>query len=247
MVDYDRLAAAYAKHRTVHPGVVREIVDRASLSSASKVLEVGCGTANYLRALAEQTGCEAYGIDPSAGMLSRAAEGSPALHLQPGRAEALGFPSGSFDLVYSVDVIHHVTDRAGFLREAFRVIAPGGRVLTVTDSEWIIRHREPLAVYFPASVAPEIRRYPRLNDLRAWMREAGFCRLSEKRVEHSYFVTNLEPYRTRVYSSLRLISEHDFQRGLQKMERDLSRGPLPARSRYLLLWGSKPHSVPSGS
>src|SRR3712207_7697189 len=41
-----------------------------------------------------------------------------------GRAEGLPVPDASFDLVYSVDVIHHVGDRPAAFREAARVLRP---------------------------------------------------------------------------------------------------------------------------
>lgn len=41
-------------------------------------------------------------------------------------AEGLPFRDGSFDIVLAFDVLEHVTDDAGFLRELTRVLAPGG-------------------------------------------------------------------------------------------------------------------------
>ena len=54
-----------------------------------------------------------------------------------------------------MDVIHHVVDRAAYYREAYRVLKPGGQVCTVTDSPWIIRHRQPLSEYFPETMPVE--------------------------------------------------------------------------------------------
>ncbi len=82
-------------------------------------------------------------------------------------------PLRQFDLVFSVDVIHHVSDKAAFYREAARVLQPGGHACTVTDSEEIIRRREVLSGYFPETVEVELARYPRLADLEGWMAEAG--------------------------------------------------------------------------
>jgi ubiquinone/menaquinone biosynthesis C-methylase UbiE len=44
-------------------------------------------------------------------------------------------PSGSFDAVRIERVIQHTGDAAGFLREALRLVRPGGRVVVV-DSDW---------------------------------------------------------------------------------------------------------------
>jgi SAM-dependent methyltransferase len=70
VLDYSELAAAYAQYRRVHPEVLRSL--RAAVSSESRILEVGCGTGNYLVAIRETVGCRCCGSDASAEMLSQA-------------------------------------------------------------------------------------------------------------------------------------------------------------------------------
>ena len=148
VIDYDKIASEYARHRQVHPKVLRSLLLTSSVGRASKVLEVGCGTGNYIAALEAIAGSSCWGIDPSGQMLSRARELSRKILFQPGQAERLDFPPDFFDLVFSVDVIHHLGNRLTYFREAYRVLRAGRKICTVTDSEWIIRHRQPLAVYF---------------------------------------------------------------------------------------------------
>jgi SAM-dependent methyltransferase len=157
----------------------------------------------------------------------------------PGCAENLDFGDASFDLVFSVDVIHHLTDPARYFSEAFRVLVPGGRVCTVTDSEWVIRNRCPLAVYFPETVAPELERYPPIPTLRGLMQDAGFTGLAEELEEFPYLLYDAGPLRARVYSALQLITDRAWQRGLDRLERDLAQGPVRCVARYTLLWGHK--------
>lgn len=52
-----------------------------------------------------------------------------------GNAMALDFPDGSFDRVMCLEAAFHFHDRALFLREAARVLRPGGRLLVV-DFAW---------------------------------------------------------------------------------------------------------------
>ncbi len=238
---YDaEVAEKYAANRKIHPGVLRNILEDGQVQSGSAVLEVGCGTGNYISALQEISGCQGWGIDPSTDMLSRAAARETVVTFGDGRAEALPFASASFDLVYSVDVIHHVKDRAAAYREAFRVLRPGGQVCTVTDSEEIIRNRAPLARYFPETVAVELGRYPSMAELQALMRTAGFIDASEILVEIRADLTDIQAYRDKAFSSLLLISPEAFDRGITRMEADLQRGPLEYISRYVLEWGRKP-------
>jgi ubiquinone/menaquinone biosynthesis C-methylase UbiE len=240
-LDYDRIATAYARHRQVHPGVLHGLCQAVEGTSSGKpkVLEVGCGTGNYIIALQSLLDRTCWGIDLSEEMLSQARERSSPVHFQIGRAERLGFSPGIFDLVFSVDVIHHLEDRCQYVRQAWRALKTGGRICTVTDSEWIIRHRQPLAAYFPETVEIELARYPRIAELSALMTRAGFDGIVEDTVEWTYPLTDVRAYRDRAYSSLHLISEEVFQRGIERMEHDLHSGPIPCVSRYTLLWGKK--------
>jgi ubiquinone/menaquinone biosynthesis C-methylase UbiE len=239
VIDYDRIASEYARHRKVHPKVLNNLLLTSRIGSASKMLEVGCGTGNYIVALEALTGCSCWGIDASEQMLSRAKERSRTVHFQPGKAEGLDSPPDFFDLVFSVDVIHHLDDRLAYFREAYRVLKAGGKGCTVTDSEWIIRHRQPLAVYFPETVEIELGRYPRMAELRDLMERVGFGEITESTVEFAYPLTDIQAYRDKAFSSLLFIPEAAFQRGIKRMEQDLRAGPIQCVSRYLLLWGIK--------
>lgn len=237
---YDQIAPDYARYRKVHPEVLRQLLDVVPVTRETRVLEVGCGTGNYSCALREASGCACWGIDPSEQMLAQArGRGSSVIFLR-GTAEDTTLLAGLFDLVFSVDVIHHLADRPKAFAEARRVLRPGGRICVVTDSEEILRTRQPQSVYFPETVAVELARYPRLETLRAEMAAAGFENLEENVVQHSTLLDSIDSYRARVFSSLVKISDEAFARGIQKMEQALQRGPIPAVSRYLMLWGAKP-------
>ena len=175
MLDYDKLAAEYRRHRQIHPDVLREILATGAITARSQVCEVGCGTGNYITAIQSATACGCLGVDPSDEMLSCARAQSKNVEWRKGTGEDLSIPRGVMDLVFSVDVIHHVLDRSSFFSQAFRVLKPAGKACTVTDSEWIIRHR-PMSHYFPETVPLELRRYPPIGELRTLMQEAGLWR-----------------------------------------------------------------------
>ncbi|MEZ4623639.1 MAG: class I SAM-dependent methyltransferase [Thermomicrobiales bacterium] len=75
------------------------------------MLEVGCGSGNYLEVVRGLTGARVAGIDPSSAMLEQLTARVPDAEVQVASAEAIPYPDRSFDLIYSVDVIHHVKDR----------------------------------------------------------------------------------------------------------------------------------------
>lgn len=235
-IDYNQIAFDYARHRRVHPEIISELVTAAPINSKSRVLEIGCGTGNYINTLQEITRCRSWGIDPHEQMLSIARESNPNVTHLSGSAENLEFPPESFDLVFSVDVIHHISDREKHFQEAYRVLAKGGRICTATDSEEIIRNRMPMTIYFPETVEVELKRYPRIADLREYMRAAGFTSLSETLVSYRYTLTDAGRYRDKAFSALHLISDEAFQRGMERLERDLQRGPITGVSRYILCW-----------
>ena len=237
-VDYDQAADKYAAHRQIHGGVFRELCTRNMMDPGARVLEVGCGTGNYIAALAQTLGCTAYGLDPSIEMLSRFC--SEKVHCLMGRAEELGFADATFHLVYSVDVIHHIGDKAAFYREGARVLQPGGWLCTVTDSADMLRRREILSAYFPETVEIELARYPCISQLETWMNRAGLVSFRVSAVEEPYQVTSIHPFRDRAYSSLHLIAEEAWQAGLERLERDLARGPIQGVARYACVWGRKP-------
>ncbi len=242
-VDYNTSAAEYAAHRTIHAGVFGELLDKSEPGPGFCVFEVGCGTGNYAAALVDRLGCSAWGLDPSTGMLALAGRQASAVSWLQSRAEALPFGRAQFDLVFSVDVIHHVADRPGFFRQAARVLRPGGRVCTVTDSEEIIRRREILSGYFPETVSVELTRYPRLQDLEGWMTAAGLVDVHVVTVEVPYQINTAQPFRDKAYSSLHIISEAAWLAGLDRLEADLARGPVHGVSRYACAWGRRPGGV----
>lgn len=239
-LDYNAHAAGYATHRTVNPEVITALIREGAIRSATKVLDVGCGTGSYAAALVATTGCHISGIDPSRKMLDIARAAAPWLDLREGRAECLPFPGDSFDLVMTTDVIHHVGNREAYFQEAARVLRPNGRVVTVTDADADIRDRRPLSSHFPETVEIELRRYPALWTLFEEMDAAGFTAHQTSQVRFHYDLEQIDAYRDRAFSSLLLIDDEAFARGIARLEADLARGPIPCRSLYTLIWGTRP-------
>ena len=133
LIDYDRIAGEYALHRKIHPEVLRELLAESGIQGGSSVLEVGCGTGNYIAAVQSAIGCSCWGTDPSSEMLAEASERPGSVTFQTGRAERLECSTGFFDLVFSVDVIHHLENITAYFREVRRVLKrAGGRVPSPT-------------------------------------------------------------------------------------------------------------------
>lgn len=84
----------------------------------------------------------------------------------------------------------------------------------------------------------ELQRYPRIEQLRAELADAGFGQLPEQHVGATYQVTDAASYRAKVYSSLLFIPPEAFARGLARIEDDLRRGPLAGVAQQTLLWAT---------
>jgi SAM-dependent methyltransferase len=239
-LNYDDLAAEYARHRRIYPGLVQHILQRGDVTATSTVLEVGCGTANHLAAVRGATGARCIGVDPSAQMLRAAAEHPEDLELRQGTAEEFDFPDKTFDLIMSVDVIHYIREPSRYFRRALAALKPGGLIVTVTDSEWVIRKRMPIAQYFPAIIEVEAARYHPIPALAGELALAGFRELYERLIESEYQLRDASRFRDKSYSCLHLISDAEFAAGLAALEADLARGPVHGTLRSLALWGRRP-------
>jgi ubiquinone/menaquinone biosynthesis C-methylase UbiE len=238
--DFDPRAAEYARHRKVHPGVLDELVSSGLFAPETRVLDIGCGTGNYAAALTQTSRCRVSGVDPSPRMLDWARDAAPWESLAQGSAERLPFGDDSFDVVMSTDVIHHIGDRDAYFREAARVLRPGGRLVTVTDSHDAIPRRRPLSSHFPETVNIELQRYPPVPTLLEEMASAGFVAPRVVEVWRDYDLEDIQAYRDRAFSSLLLIEDEAFRRGIGRLEADLARGPIPCVSLYTMIWGEVP-------
>jgi ubiquinone/menaquinone biosynthesis C-methylase UbiE len=123
---YDTVAAAVSGGRWPAWG-------RTTLPYLSgRVLELGCGTGNLQRALAQCPDAAPVGVDASAQMLGITArklahDGHPAL-LVRAAAQSLPFHPGVFDAIVSTFPSSYIVDWAT-MPEARRVLRPGGRMV----------------------------------------------------------------------------------------------------------------------
>jgi SAM-dependent methyltransferase len=103
-----------------------------TVAQSADILEYGCGTNSKLFSLA-RTCRTGVGIDISDAAIQLATTDATALRLTNIRflamnAEAMDFPTGSFDVVFGRGIIHHLQTERAFA-EIARVLRPGGTAL----------------------------------------------------------------------------------------------------------------------
>ncbi|HEY6130091.1 MAG TPA: class I SAM-dependent methyltransferase [Candidatus Acidoferrum sp.] len=113
-----------------------EIPKMLELNRDSYVLEIGCGSGRYALHLASEIGCKVIGIDVNEPGIERAnklaSDGGLSERITFERCDAskpLRFARGLFAAVFSNDVLCHIPGRESVLREIWRVLKPGGRML----------------------------------------------------------------------------------------------------------------------
>jgi SAM-dependent methyltransferase len=91
-----------------------------------RALEIGCGEGRVCRDLRER-GYDVVGLDASPTLVAAARELDPRGEYVVAAAEALPFADGSFDPVVAYNSLMDVDDLPAAVRDAARVLAPGGR------------------------------------------------------------------------------------------------------------------------
>lgn len=111
--------------------LARRLGAAAGLNPGDAVLDCGCGHGDQDALFAaEFRPFRVVGLNASAEQVAEARRrvDHPAVRFQVGDATALPFADGSFDVVLALEAAFHFDTRADFLREAHRVLAPGGRL-----------------------------------------------------------------------------------------------------------------------
>lgn len=129
----------------------RQVLARAGLKPADRVLDVATGTGVVARE-ALRTTPSVIGLDPSIGMLLAGREKASIANVQ-GKSEALPFADASFDLITIGFALRHFADLDRVFAECARVLRPNGRllILEITAPESPVR-RAALAAYMGAIV-----------------------------------------------------------------------------------------------
>ncbi len=111
------------------------MAETAKIKQGETVLDAGCGVGGSSIYLAKTLGCKAVGVTLSAKQVSHAFENAKqhgVSHLTDFKVmnySQTEFPDQSFDIVWGCESICYADDKEQFVKEAYRVLKPGGRLI----------------------------------------------------------------------------------------------------------------------
>jgi ubiquinone/menaquinone biosynthesis C-methylase UbiE len=163
---------------------IDEVVAALKLQPGQTVADIGAGSGLFSAPLARAVGPKGrvYAVEIDAGFFPdiqkrAAAAGVDNVQTVAGKFTDPALPVKTIDLAFFHDVLHHVEDRAGYLKTLTAYLAPGGRVVVVD---------------YEAGVGPH-QKQPELEVSRAqlsgWMSAAGLVELQDiKLFQDKYFL-----------------------------------------------------------
>ncbi len=148
-----------------HTGMmaIMERVLSPTFKPGAKLLDIGCGTGAKMKMLSRY--CEVWGIDMHPRAIELCRERGLE-NVQTGDATALPFQPDTFTHAICCEVLQNLPDDAAGMREAYRVLKPGGYYYISEQAYPVLRSQHDIS-------QGAVRRYTR-NRLRRLLSEAGF-------------------------------------------------------------------------
>lgn len=191
------------------------------------IVDLGCGTGRFSGLLARTFQARVIGVDASFRMIAQRDEGSAGTSFVAGAAEAIPLAGGTADLVFLSMVYHHLESVRETVREIARVLRPGALAIVRNPTRETADAFEYLH-FFPEALAIDVARMPSRDSIEAAFAAAAFHRVAHRIVRHRFAEDHADYYRKvslRALSSLQLIPDDAFERGLRAFERHCRDAP----------------------
>ena len=132
---YDEKARPYTEYPEK---LMYYLFNAFQMKEGMSLLEPGCGRGEHLRLLKE-LGLDVYGLDLSPEAPSFAKDLN--ISVCDLESDNLPYPDDHFDVIYSKSFLEHIRDPSKFLKEAYRVLKPGGLLLSMVP-DWESQHKK---------------------------------------------------------------------------------------------------------
>lgn len=144
-----------------------------------RCVDLGCGTGAFTRRL-RVFHLDLVGVDISPRSIERARSSGDGIRYEVGDITATGLADGSFDVAALSGVLHHITggaDRIRALREAWRILRPGGRLFAFdpnAHSPSMFLYRDPRSPLYSSEGKTENEVLLKRDELTDELRASGF-------------------------------------------------------------------------
>lgn len=232
-VNYDTIAEHYDEplrdHR-VDPSLLAFLDERPDLDpSTVRLLDVGCGTGKQLAANhAHLPAARIVGLDLFRGMLRVARRRCPDVAWVNGDGAALPFADGSFDYITNQFSYAHIQQKAQWLGEVVRVLAPGGRFVMTNIDPWAMQGWL-LYRFFPAAWALDQQDFWPVERFTAALATLGCANVQAQRDHrtsheslHDFATYAAQRHRT---SQFIAIPDADYEAGMARLRAALAAAP----------------------
>lgn len=162
----------------------------SGLSSGDKVLEVGCGAGQFIRAIKKlKPELNCHGCDISGRALQQAKQIPTQINYDLSETSRLPYVDNYFQAVLIFDVLEHLEDVPGLLREINRVLVPGGifHCFVPCEGDWLSvwRWLEKLRIVsgLTKKYAGHIQKFSR-KSLKQVFKQVGFASLNSSYSSH---------------------------------------------------------------
>lgn len=224
---YDEVSSQYDFSRRAGRRTSQLLVKLLNPTRDAWVLDVGCGTGNFLTELGTIS-AKIIGLDISAGMLAQARAKVPKTGLTLGDGVAMPLKDDSFQSVYCIQVLHHISDKIGLMSEVYRILHSQGRFVLQSCSHeqlstfWFYH-------YFPRGLEIDRRRFPDFAELSDMILEAGFKDISIHPCPfEALFRETPELYLDKSYrdgnSTFFFLTPEEIQQGCERIKQDMNSG-----------------------
>lgn len=229
--NYDNVSKNYDVIRRAETKTVELLVELLGPIADAVVLDLGCGTGNFLFKLNDLSR-QLVGLDLSAGMLVQAKSKNSRAMLIRGNALFMPFYDKIFDAAYCIQVLHHISDKSRFMSGVYRVLKGEGRFVIQSCSHnqlstfWQYH-------YFPRALEIDKIRIPDFSEISDMLVQAGFkdisvhvCPLED--ISEVIFRKEPELFLEKRYrdgwSVFSLLTTQEVEEGCEKIKDDIRAG-----------------------